>query len=44
MKKTKNHMKYLVGFGHHATLSNAGAIVDAVKQGKDKTFLLNRWM
>ena len=24
----------LVGFGHHATLSNAGAIVDAVKQGK----------
>ncbi|MFQ7119423.1 MAG: hypothetical protein ACLRPW_05010 [Intestinibacter sp.] len=30
----------LVGFGHHATLSNAGAIVDAVKQGKNKTFFL----
>ena len=30
----------LVGFGHHATLSNAGAIVDAVKQGKIRHFFL----
>lgn len=30
----------LVGFGHHATLSNAGAIIDAVKQGKIRHFFL----
>ena len=30
----------LVGFGHHATLSNVGAIVDAVKQGKIRHFFL----
>ena len=41
MKKKK---KLLVGFGHHATLSHAEAIVNAVKDGKIKTFLLNRWL
>ena len=30
----------LVGFGHNATLSNAGAIIDAVKSGKLKHFFL----
>lgn len=30
----------LVGFGHHATLANAGAIVDAVKEGKIRHFFL----
>lgn len=30
----------LVGFGHHATLSNAPAIIDAVKSGKLRHFFL----
>ena len=30
----------LVGFGHHATLSNAETIVDAVKEGKIRHFFL----
>ena len=30
----------LVGFGHHATLANAGAIVEAVKDGKIRHFFL----
>ena len=30
----------LVGFGHNTTLSNAGAIIDAVKSGKLKHFFL----
>ncbi|MCM0647254.1 hydroxylamine reductase [Clostridium swellfunianum] len=30
----------LVGFGHHATLSNAEAIVNAVKEGKIRHFFL----
>ncbi len=30
----------LVGFGHHATLSNAGAIVKAVKEGDIKHFFV----
>lgn len=32
--------KILVGFGHHATLSNADAIVKAVKDGKVRHFFL----
>lgn len=33
--------KYItVGFGHHAVLSNAAAIIDAVKQGQIKHFFL----
>lgn len=33
--------KYItVGFAHHAVLSNAGAIIDAVKQGQIKHFFL----
>jgi hydroxylamine reductase len=30
----------LVGFGHNATLANAGAIIDAVKEGKLRHFFL----
>lgn len=39
-KEDQEPHEILVGFGHHATLSNAGAIVDAVKQGKIRHFFL----
>lgn len=39
-KEEQEPHEILVGFGHHATLSNAGAIVDAVKQGKIRHFFL----
>ncbi len=39
-KEDQEPHEILVGFGHHATLSNAEAIVDAVKQGKIRHFFL----
>ena len=33
-------MKFLVGFGHHATLGYADKIVEAVKSGKLRHFFL----
>jgi hydroxylamine reductase len=39
-QKDEEEKKITVGFGHKATLSNAGAIVDAVKSGKLKHFFL----
>ena len=39
-KEDQEPHEILVGFGHHATLSNAGAIIDAVKQGKIRHFFL----
>ncbi|WP_461207388.1 hydroxylamine reductase [Clostridium sp. DL1XJH146] len=36
----ESEKKITVGFGHNAVLSNAGAIVDAVKQGAVKHFFL----
>ncbi len=38
--KDEAEKNILVGFGHNAVLSNAGKIVDAVKQGKIKHFFL----
>lgn len=38
--KDEEEKEILVGFGHHATLSHAGAIIDAVKDGKIKHFFL----
>ncbi|MBM7613883.1 hydroxylamine reductase [Alkaliphilus hydrothermalis] len=39
-KEDEEEKEILVGFGHHATLSHAGAIVDAVKEGKLRHFFL----
>lgn len=39
-KDDQEEKKILVGFGHHATLSHAEAIVSAVKEGKIKHFFL----
>jgi hydroxylamine reductase len=39
-KEDQEVKEILVGFGHHATLSHAGAIVDAVKEGKLRHFFL----
>jgi hydroxylamine reductase len=38
--KDEEEKEILVGFGHNATLSHAGAIIDAVKEGKIKHFFL----
>ena len=38
--KDEKAKEILVGFGHHATLSNAGTIVKAVKDGKLRHFFL----
>jgi len=39
-KEDQEVKEILVGFGHHATLSHAGAIVAAVKEGKLRHFFL----
>ncbi|MCC5910669.1 MAG: hydroxylamine reductase [Clostridiaceae bacterium] len=39
-KEDEEEKEILVGFGHNATLSHAGAIVDAVKEGKLRHFFL----
>ncbi|MCB2286450.1 hydroxylamine reductase [Clostridium algidicarnis] len=39
-KEDEEVKEILVGFGHHATLSNADTIVDAVKEGKLRHFFL----
>ncbi len=39
-KEDQEPKEILVGFGHNATLSNAPAIIDAVKSGKLKHFFL----
>ena len=39
-KEDEEEKQILVGFGHKATLSNAEAIVDGVKQGKIRHFFL----
>lgn len=39
-EKDQEPHEILVGFGHNATLSNASAIIDAVKSGKLKHFFL----
>lgn len=39
-KEDQEPHEILVGFGHKATLSNAGAIIDAVKEGKIRHFFL----
>ena len=39
-KEDQEVKEILVGFGHHATLSHAGAIVNAVKEGKVRHFFL----
>ncbi|UWD47089.1 hydroxylamine reductase [Clostridioides difficile] len=39
-EESEEPYEILVGFGHNATLSNAPAIVDAVKSGKIKHFFL----
>ncbi len=39
-KKDEEVHEILVGFGHHATLSNAETIVNAVKEGKIRHFFL----
>lgn len=39
-KEDQQPHEILVGFGHHATLSNAETIVNAVKQGKVRHFFL----
>jgi len=39
-KEDEEVKEILVGFGHHATLSHAGAIVNAVKEGKLRHFFL----
>ncbi|HSQ90237.1 hydroxylamine reductase [Romboutsia sp.] len=39
-KEDQEPKEILVGFGHNATLSNAGAIIDAVKSGKLRHFFL----
>ena len=39
-KEDQEPHEILVGFGHHATLSHAEAIVNAVKEGKIKHFFL----
>lgn len=39
-KEDEEPKKILVGFGHEATLSNAGAIVDAVKGGQLRHFFV----
>lgn len=38
--KDEEEKEILVGFGHNATLSHAGTIIDAVKEGKIKHFFL----
>ncbi|NFH69726.1 hydroxylamine reductase [Clostridium botulinum] len=39
-KESEEPREILVGFGHHATLSNAETIVNAVKEGKIRHFFL----
>ena len=39
-KESEEPHEILVGFGHHATLSNAETIVNAVKEGKVRHFFL----
>ncbi|PHV71391.1 hydroxylamine reductase [Sporanaerobium hydrogeniformans] len=39
-KEDEEEKEILVGFGHHATLSHAEAIVNAVKEGKIRHFFL----
>ena len=39
-KEDQEEKEILVGFGHHATLSHADAIVNAVKEGKLRHFFL----
>ena len=39
-KEDEEEKEILVGFGHHATLSHAEAIVNAVKEGKVRHFFL----
>jgi hydroxylamine reductase len=39
-EKDEEEKEILVGFGHHATLSHAEAIVNAVKEGKIRHFFL----
>ncbi|AWK52581.1 hydroxylamine reductase [Clostridium beijerinckii] len=39
-KESEEPKEILVGFGHHATLSHAEAIVNAVKEGKIRHFFL----
>ncbi|AOR24930.2 hydroxylamine reductase [Clostridium taeniosporum] len=39
-KESEKPREILVGFGHHATLSNAETIVNAVKEGKIRHFFL----
>ncbi|BCZ46709.1 hydroxylamine reductase [Clostridium gelidum] len=39
-KESEEPKEILVGFGHNATLSHAGAIVNAVKEGKIRHFFL----
>lgn len=39
-KEDEEEKEILVGFGHHATLSHADAIVNAVKEGKLKHFFV----
>ncbi|MHC1684014.1 MAG: hydroxylamine reductase [Clostridiaceae bacterium] len=39
-EQDEEEKEILVGFGHHATLSHAGEIVNAVKEGKIKHFFL----
>jgi len=39
-KEDQEVKEILVGFGHHATLSHAGTIVNAVKEGKLRHFFL----
>ncbi len=43
-KEVLNRTKILVGFGHHATLSYADKIVEAVKSGKVRHFFPYWWL